>query len=247
MCHDGTGLRGGRAEARLLGVLVKNGPPQTALERRSGRTPTVVILKNRSILADIAVPLLEPGDDQQIRRSGSKSGSGRWSHWEEIGWVHYPEIGWSHSDEIRGVQSLEILHICPLGASTSIAPLPKLAELLVTELRPLGAVFILEVDDDTRLRASESRAAQASADHLFVENLAYRWDGPSRRELTLGASKPVVRTSQLQRTLTRPALKSAIILRLVTSRVLPLTNAAETLRWRSRKAIHSASKTLGPK
>jgi hypothetical protein len=94
MCHDGTGLRGGRAEARLLGVLVKNGPPQTALERRSGRTPTVVILKNRSILADIAVALLEPGDDQVIRRSRSKSGSGRWSHWDEI--------GWSHSDEIRG-------------------------------------------------------------------------------------------------------------------------------------------------
>src|ERR1700690_2608552 len=109
MCHDGTGLRGSRAEARLLGVLVKNGPPQTALERRSGRTPTVVILKNRSILADIAVPLLEPGDDQKTRRSGSKSGSGQWSHWDEIGRVHYPEIGWSHSDEIRGVQSLEIL------------------------------------------------------------------------------------------------------------------------------------------
>ena len=32
---------------------------------------------------------------------GFKSGSGRWSHWDEIGWVHYPEIGWSHSDEIR--------------------------------------------------------------------------------------------------------------------------------------------------
>jgi len=46
---------------------------------------------------------------ENIRRSGSKSGSGRWSHWDEIGWVHYPEIGWSHSDEIRGVQSLEIL------------------------------------------------------------------------------------------------------------------------------------------
>jgi hypothetical protein len=111
MCHDGTGLRGCRAEALLLGVMARNEPPQTALERRSGRTPTVVILKNRSILADIAVPLLEPGDDQQIRRSGSKSGSGRWSHWDEIGWVHYPEIGWSHSDEIRGVQSLEILQL----------------------------------------------------------------------------------------------------------------------------------------
>ena len=46
---------------------------------------------------------------QKTRRSGSKSGSGRWSHWDEIGWVHYPEIGWSHSDEIRWVQSPEIL------------------------------------------------------------------------------------------------------------------------------------------
>jgi hypothetical protein len=54
-------------------------------------------------------PLLEPGD-AKTRRSGSKSGSGRWSQWGEIGWVHYPEIGWSHSGEIRWVQSLEILH-----------------------------------------------------------------------------------------------------------------------------------------
>jgi hypothetical protein len=55
-------------------------------------------------------PLLEPGD-AKTRRSGSKSGSGRWSQWDEIGWVHYPEIGWSHSGEIRWVQSLEILHL----------------------------------------------------------------------------------------------------------------------------------------
>src|ERR1700691_2932553 len=61
--------------------------------------------------ACIAVPLLEPGDGQKTPRSGSKSGSGRWSHWDEIGWVHYPEIGWSHSNEIRWVQSLEILHL----------------------------------------------------------------------------------------------------------------------------------------
>jgi hypothetical protein len=54
-------------------------------------------------------PLLDPGD-AKMHPSGSKSGSGRWSHWGEIGWVHYPEIAWSHSDEIRCVQSLEILH-----------------------------------------------------------------------------------------------------------------------------------------
>ena len=52
---------------------------------------------------------------RKSRRSGSKSGSGRWSHWDEIGWVHYPEIGWSHSDEIRWVQSLEILQLVAPG------------------------------------------------------------------------------------------------------------------------------------
>ncbi|MHB8392691.1 MAG: hypothetical protein ACYDBH_24445, partial [Acidobacteriaceae bacterium] len=59
--------------------------------------------------------------------SGSKSGSGRWSHWHEIGWVHYPEIGWSHFDEIRGVQSLEILHTETGRAlpDTPDAPLPS--------------------------------------------------------------------------------------------------------------------------
>jgi hypothetical protein len=51
----------------------------------------------------------------KAHRSGSKSGSGRWSHWDEIGWVHYPEIGWSHSDEIRWVQSLEILQSIAVG------------------------------------------------------------------------------------------------------------------------------------
>jgi transposase InsO family protein len=65
-------------------------------------------------------PLLEPGDGQKTRHSGSKSGSGRWSHWDEIGWVHYPEIGWSHSDEIRGVQSLEILQFGAAGLPNPI-------------------------------------------------------------------------------------------------------------------------------
>jgi hypothetical protein len=58
----------------------------------------------------IAAPLQSPDDAQKHAAQGSKSGSGRWSHWNEIGWVHYPEIGWSHSNEIRWVQSLEILH-----------------------------------------------------------------------------------------------------------------------------------------
>jgi hypothetical protein len=59
----------------------------------------------------IAVPLLEPGRRaKKHARLGSKGGSGRWSHWADIGWVHYPEIGRSHSGEIRWVQSLEILH-----------------------------------------------------------------------------------------------------------------------------------------
>jgi hypothetical protein len=88
---------------------VKNRPPQKAQEPRSGRTRTEATLENRPLCARIAVALLEPGD-AKTRRSGSKSGSGRWSHWDEIGWAHYPEIGWSHSDEIRWVQSHEILH-----------------------------------------------------------------------------------------------------------------------------------------
>jgi hypothetical protein len=46
MWRDGTGLRGSRAEARLLGVMARNEPPQTALERRSGRTPTTGIVEN---------------------------------------------------------------------------------------------------------------------------------------------------------------------------------------------------------
>ena len=37
------------------------------------------------------------GGVQKRAPSGSKSGSGRWSHSEEIGWVHSQEIGWSHS------------------------------------------------------------------------------------------------------------------------------------------------------
>jgi hypothetical protein len=36
MCHDGTGLRGERAEARFFGVRTENGPPQMAQEPRSG-------------------------------------------------------------------------------------------------------------------------------------------------------------------------------------------------------------------
>src|SRR5229473_2628246 len=66
-------------------------------------------------------PLLDPGD-AKTRRSGSKSGSGRWSQWDEIGWVHYPEIGWSHSGEIRWVQSLEILHHSAVAHQRSATP-----------------------------------------------------------------------------------------------------------------------------
>src|SRR5450631_561358 len=45
----------------FLGV-ADNGPPQTAQERRSGTTRTEATEENRPICADIAVPLLEPGD-----------------------------------------------------------------------------------------------------------------------------------------------------------------------------------------
>src|SRR6266436_324553 len=88
----------------------ESGPSQTAQERRSGRPRAKAILENRPICAGITVRSWDPGD-AKMRRLGSKSGSGRWSQWDEIGWVHYPEIGWSHSDEIRWVQSLEILQL----------------------------------------------------------------------------------------------------------------------------------------
>src|ERR1700677_1017113 len=84
-------------------------PSQTAQEPRSASTRITATLENRPICAGIAVRSWEPGD-AKTRRLSSKSDSGRWSQWDEIGWVHYPEIGWSHSDEIRWVQSLEILH-----------------------------------------------------------------------------------------------------------------------------------------
>jgi hypothetical protein len=64
---------------------------------------------------------------RDCRLPGSKSGSGRWSHSEEIGWVHSQEIGWSHSQEIRGVQSQEILHqqigISPIQCTVGRLPL----------------------------------------------------------------------------------------------------------------------------
>ena len=56
---------------------------------------------------------------RDCRLPGSKSGSGRWSHSEEI--------GWSHSQEIRGVQSQEILHqqigISPIQCTVGRLPL----------------------------------------------------------------------------------------------------------------------------
>src|SRR5271156_3263400 len=95
-------------------------PSQTAQVPRSARTRIKATLENRPICAGIAVRSWSPATQKKMRRSGSKSGSGRWSHWDEIGWVHYPEIGWSHSDEIRWVQSLEILHCSPLTGQDDV-------------------------------------------------------------------------------------------------------------------------------
>jgi hypothetical protein len=72
----------------------------------------------------------------KTRRSGSKSGSGRWSQWDEIGWVHYPEIGWSHSDEIRRVQSHEILH------DNAIQSLHRLIPTVESWLKAKGVVSL---------------------------------------------------------------------------------------------------------
>jgi non-heme chloroperoxidase len=77
------------------------------------------------------------------RPSGSKSDSGRWSHWDEIGWVHYPEIGWSHSEEIRWVQSREILH----GFGNSSHPSPTAGNFNADRL----ADDVLAIIDDLKL------------------------------------------------------------------------------------------------
>jgi transposase len=105
--HDGTGLRCERTEARVEES--DGGKPTGADNSRSGSTRIGHLAEKLTSLRCIAVPLLEPERRANARRSGSKSGSGQWSHWDDIGWVHYPEIGWSHSDEIRWVLSHEIL------------------------------------------------------------------------------------------------------------------------------------------
>jgi hypothetical protein len=111
MCHDGTGLRGERAEARFWEVRTENGPPQTAQEPRSGSTRIKATLENRPICAVIAVRSWSPDDAQSHAPLRVEKRLRRWSHWDEIGWVHYPEIGWSHFDEIRWVHSHEILQL----------------------------------------------------------------------------------------------------------------------------------------
>ncbi len=152
MCHDGTGLRCERTEVRFWRDAGKR-PSQTAQEPRSG-TPDQSY-PGKSTPLDIAVRSWSPATRKNARRSGSKSGSGRWSHWDEIGWVHYPEIGWSHSDEIRGVQSEEIrgvhseeiLHIgylipnpkavnrCPFQPRIATNLMPRLTEFTATASR----------------------------------------------------------------------------------------------------------------
>jgi hypothetical protein len=99
-------------------VMVENRPTQAT---RSGSPGSGQPLENRPICAASPFHSWEPGRRANARRSGSKSGSGRWSHWDDIGWVHYPEIGWSHSDEIRWVLSHEILQAdCDFWDDTEI-------------------------------------------------------------------------------------------------------------------------------
>src|SRR5450755_2307866 len=64
MWHDGTGLRGERAEARFWGMRTENGPPQTTQEPRSGSTRIKATLENRPICAAIAVRSWSPNDAQ---------------------------------------------------------------------------------------------------------------------------------------------------------------------------------------
>ena len=108
--HDGTGLRCERTDPRWEG----DGGKPTDADNAIGKNPDRGTPGKPTHLRCIAVPLLEPERRANARRSGSKSGSGQWSHWDDIGWVHYPEIGWSHSDEIRRVLSHEILQLACL-------------------------------------------------------------------------------------------------------------------------------------
>ena len=129
-----------------------------AQEPRSARTPTKATLENRLICAGIAVRSWDPGD-AKTRRSRSKSGSGRWSQWDEIGWVHYPEIGWSHSDEIRWVQSHEILQSAD---PTKIAAVTRQAE-----------TYSIARDDSSMLRTTlESLVSRSDVSSLIWERLA---------------------------------------------------------------------------
>ena len=73
MCHDGTGLRCNRAQARLWSLRAENRPPQRLLAPRSGSTRTEATLENRPNCAAIAVPLLEPGDAQKHAAQGRKA------------------------------------------------------------------------------------------------------------------------------------------------------------------------------
>ena len=93
--------------SRVWEVMLESRPSQTAQAPRSACTRGKAKTDHSALASPSAPGSWRP---QKRAPSGSKSGSGRWSHWDEIGWVHYPEIGWSHSDEIRWVQSLEILH-----------------------------------------------------------------------------------------------------------------------------------------
>ena len=73
------------------------------------------------------------------RRSGSKSGSGRWSHYPEIGWSHFDEITKSCSGRRRRV--IEFLRITTgiLRTERSVAARPRLGEEALTRINDKAA------------------------------------------------------------------------------------------------------------
>jgi transposase InsO family protein len=185
----------------FLGVMTENGPTQKAQQRRSGRPRTEAILEKPTTLCwhRRRAPAARTTRDH-TRRSGSKSSSGRWSHWNEIGWVHYPEIGWSHSDEIRRVQSHEILQahgFLYLMAILDIASRKVLAwrvsntmsadfcvEALEEALRKFGPPEIFNTDQGSQFTSEEWIAPLKAAgvaismdgkgrwiDNVFIERL----------------------------------------------------------------------------
>ena len=190
MCHDGTGWSCDRAATEACGAIDEKPTAAEAAGAAIGVYPGRLYPKKSTALCLHRRPLQRARRRAKPRRSGLKSGSGRWSHWDEIGWVHYPEIGWSHSDEIRGVQSLEILHAI-------------LAQLVDTGVEPLHfSSADLQVPEQ-HCRARSSRNQSALRTHERIQVIRHRCR--DARWLRTGSPNPQATVQfQTPRTSLRP-------------------------------------------